>query len=227
MSDKIISLNIGGFKYCTSATTLTKYPNTFFSCLLSENIPSTRDQDGAFFIDRDGQFFGPILTWLRTQEISIPVAMNKNDVLREAKFYSLQPLVDELMVDSESQESCNPLNCPKELEDFVDEYWGRHRNTILSLLGELNKDGALNVTLQIFPGHRQDIERSPQLLAGGKIGLYMNFTGLHVAKYARVQHLLSIKLKEVGFGGFFRPGDQISLWWIPNDAKRESDIIFF
>lgn len=46
----------------------------FCSGLLGERMSTTRDETGAFFIDRDGQFFGPILTFLRTGEVQLPSA---------------------------------------------------------------------------------------------------------------------------------------------------------
>ncbi len=238
MALKLIKLNIGGYKFCTTIETLTKYPDCFFTSLLSEKLPTTKDEEGAYFIDRDGQFFSPILTWLRTNEISIPQnSMTKEDVIREARYYTLQPLVDELT------ESANPANhmddeasvnqegkalaCPSEIEKHVYGYWERHQQTILSILEKINKEGQLSISVQIIPGHRQDFERPPQLLSTGKLGLYMNFTSLHISKYAYVQSLLGKCLQKKGISGYFRPGEQIELWWSPSDLRRENDIIYF
>jgi len=227
----IIKLNVGGFKFCTTAATLTKYPRTYFTCILSGNIPTTQDEEGAYFIDRDGQFFAPILTYLRTNEISFPNSMSKEDLIREVKFYAIQPLVDELTYEPPSAVgNINLLECPKEIERYVFDYWARHQNTILNILERLNTEGYLTITLQIIPGHRQDIERPPQLLENGKLGLYMNFTILHIKKYARVQSLLASCLSKRGLSGYFKPdGELISLivWWNPPEVNRIADIVYF
>lgn len=70
--DEIIKLNIGGFGYTTTRTTLLgkgRGGETFFTALLSGRFHAPRDQHGAYFIDRDGQYFAPILTYLRTGKI--------------------------------------------------------------------------------------------------------------------------------------------------------------
>lgn len=97
----------------------------------------------------------------------------------------------------------------------------------LTLSRKLNKDGFMNATAQIIPGHRQDFERPPSLLENGKLGLNMNFTTLHITKYARVQSLLAQRLKEKGFHGYFRPGECLEIWWSADDFRRESDIVYF
>jgi len=228
MSARIVKLNIGGHKFCTTAATLTKHPDTFFTSLIHGSIPTTKDDEGAYFVDRDGQFFSPILTWLRTNEISIPSNITKEDVIREAVFYSLQPLVDILTVEPiVGEEKVQSLDCPNEIEKYVGDYWTRHENTIITIVKRLNKEGCMNVTLQIIPGHRQDFERPPQLLENGKLGLYMNFTCLHITKYVRVQCLLGTFFKERGFGGYFRPGELLELWWSPSQLRRENDIVHF
>jgi len=231
MTARIIKLNIGGHKFCTTYQTLTKEPATFFTSLLNGAISSTKDEDDAYFIDRDGQFFAPILTWLRTNEISIPLnQMTKEDVLREAIFYSLQPLVDELNEDingPSSSPTSSSLDCPEEIEKYVNSYCNRHCQTIMTILNRLNKEGLVSVTVQIIPGHRQDFERPPQLLENGKLGLYMNFTCLHITKYVRVQCLLASFFKDRGYKGYFRAGEFVEVFWSPNQLKRENDIMYF
>lgn len=99
----------------------------------------------------------------------------------------------------------------------------------MKILSKLNYGGFLTVSVQIVPGHRQDFERPPQLLENGKLGLYMNFTSLHISKYARVQCLLAKLFKERGISGYFRPGEFLELWWLPEDntLKRDNDIVYF
>jgi len=56
---------------------------------LSERLLSIKDEKGFYFIDRDGEYFKPILDWLRTDELIIPSMMNKDCVAREAAFFSI------------------------------------------------------------------------------------------------------------------------------------------
>jgi hypothetical protein len=170
MTSRIIKLNIGGFKFQTTHLTLTRCDNTFFTALLSEKLPSAKDDEGAYFIDRDGQYFPPILTWLRSGEIVFHDPITKDDVLREARFYCLQPLIDELFgTDKDDGEISDPLPCPPELSKYVESWWVRHQKNILAILKTLNKDGVMTASLQILPGHRQDFERPPQLLDNGRV----------------------------------------------------------
>jgi len=81
-TDEIIKLNIGGKQYVTSRSTLMRIPNTFFSALLSGEIPSVKDEQNAYFIDREGRWFEPVLNFLRTDNIIIPPTMSRDAVLQ-------------------------------------------------------------------------------------------------------------------------------------------------
>ena len=89
MSGKIVKLNIGGTLYQTTADTLTRSHN-FFSGLLDKAISSTKDADGAYFIDRNGRLFEPLLDYLRTGKLFILPGMSRAAVLEEATFYSIE-----------------------------------------------------------------------------------------------------------------------------------------
>lgn len=87
----IVGLNIGGYIYKTTKATLC--PNgsdNFFSGLLSGKFPSTKDEQGNYFIDRDGQYFKVILEFLRTGDFVIPAHMDPACIAREAQFYSVE-----------------------------------------------------------------------------------------------------------------------------------------
>jgi len=92
-SNSIVKLNIGGFKYITTKSTLlgtfrSPEPN-FFSALLNGEMPTSKIDDW-IFIDRDGQYFSPILEFLRTDDVVIPAGMNVNSVLREAEYFGIK-----------------------------------------------------------------------------------------------------------------------------------------
>lgn len=90
-SKEIVGLNIGGIKYLTTKTTLlsTSEPN-FFTSLLSGSFLQDFDTKGNYFIDRDGQYFAPILEYLRTGEFRCPQGMNEKAIAREANFYFIK-----------------------------------------------------------------------------------------------------------------------------------------
>eukprot|EP01100_Stratorugosa_tubuloviscum_P012588 TRINITY_DN6019_c0_g1_i1.p1 TRINITY_DN6019_c0_g1~~TRINITY_DN6019_c0_g1_i1.p1 ORF type:complete len:260 (-),score=96.98 TRINITY_DN6019_c0_g1_i1:193-972(-) len=98
MQDEIIKLNIGGIRFETTRTTLTRIPDTYFTSLLSGRLVIKYDSNGAIFIDRDGCYFAPILTFLRTSRIPKLINMNYDDLLFEAEFFSIQPLVQQIQI---------------------------------------------------------------------------------------------------------------------------------
>jgi hypothetical protein len=94
--------------------------DNYFTSILSGKFSTFKDDSGAYFIDRDGQHFAPILTFLRTGKrndavgislsekptkqtliwetgaSTVPQGTSIEAVIREAEFYCIQPLVDEL-----------------------------------------------------------------------------------------------------------------------------------
>jgi len=90
-----IKLNIGGVLYQTSRETLLKgSARTFFHGLLDERMKAVKDDTGAYFIDRDGDHFSPILGYLRSGELYLPAPLIPAKVYAEAAFYgvALPPL---------------------------------------------------------------------------------------------------------------------------------------
>ncbi|XP_072172546.1 BTB/POZ domain-containing protein KCTD8-like [Diadema setosum] len=88
-----IGLNVGGKIYETSKTTLTRQPGSFFSPLVSGSIPSERDDQGNYRIDRDGEIFRYVLNYLRDNKLILPEGFNELRLLeREADFYLLESL---------------------------------------------------------------------------------------------------------------------------------------
>ena len=56
--------------------------------MFSGRHPFSKDREGRYFIDRDGQFFGHILSYLRSD--ALPPEDSALFVLREAEFFCLQ-----------------------------------------------------------------------------------------------------------------------------------------
>ena len=64
--------------------------------MFSGRHPFSKDREGRYFIDRDGQYFGHILSYLRSD--ALPPEDVAQFVLREAEFFCLQ-VRDELVID--------------------------------------------------------------------------------------------------------------------------------
>eukprot|EP01083_Nonionella_stella_P081570 224741_1 len=62
-SDKIINLQVGEKKFVTRISTLTRI-SPFFASLFSGRFTSTETYNGSYFIDRNGDIFGYILSYL-------------------------------------------------------------------------------------------------------------------------------------------------------------------
>jgi len=89
-----VKLNVGGCKFETTASTLTKYENTYFSAAFSGRHEVRLDDDGYYFIDRDGKHFGAILNFLRTGKVRVPSrAEDAEDFMDEVEFYMLTDAV--------------------------------------------------------------------------------------------------------------------------------------
>jgi hypothetical protein len=103
-SQPIVKLNVGGVCYDTTEGTLSSHGENFFTALLARRMDTLKDASGAIFIDRDGDYFGPILHFLRTGRIDIPGTLHRDGVLTEAEFYCVEPFVDTLKKDDQLRE---------------------------------------------------------------------------------------------------------------------------
>ncbi|KYQ91380.1 hypothetical protein DLAC_08336 [Tieghemostelium lacteum] len=91
ITNNIIKLNVGGYKFFTTRETLS--PSSFFNTLLNGNCGSSIDNDGFYFIDRDGDLFSPILSYLRTGIFSLPNEISFEKIFSEIDFYRVEPLI--------------------------------------------------------------------------------------------------------------------------------------
>ena len=95
--DQIINLNVGGKLYTTSLSTLTKYPDSMLGRMFSGDLPSTKDVQGNYVIDRDGKLFRYILTFLRSAKLILPDDFKElGMLLEEAEFFQIAPLIEEV-----------------------------------------------------------------------------------------------------------------------------------
>ncbi|KAI1710369.1 BTB/POZ domain-containing protein [Ditylenchus destructor] len=92
-----VRLNVGGQVFQTTTETLSRYPESFLDRLVNGGLSSDKDETGAFLIDSDPEYFRTILNYLRSDAVSLDNnEKTLKDLLREADFYNIQPLVDEI-----------------------------------------------------------------------------------------------------------------------------------
>ncbi|KAE8576858.1 hypothetical protein XENTR_v10004351 [Xenopus tropicalis] len=111
---KWVRLNVGGTYFLSTKQTLCRDPKSFLYRLCQEDpdLDSDKDETGAYLIDRDPTYFGPILNYLRHGKLILNKELAEEGVLEEAEFYniaSLVRLVKERIRDNENRTSQGPV----------------------------------------------------------------------------------------------------------------------
>ena len=78
-----IKLNVGGYRFETSRSTFTQYPESMLETLVSGRFNIELDDQGYIFIDRDGKMFKYILNALRNKKLVLPQDFTEYDLLSE------------------------------------------------------------------------------------------------------------------------------------------------
>ena len=90
----MIQLNVGGWKFATTLTSLRAEKGSVLEKMFSENFTLSRDSDGAVFIDRSGEHFNYILDYLRGNIVGIDdILFDENirtKLIKEAEYYQLE-----------------------------------------------------------------------------------------------------------------------------------------
>lgn len=103
-ASNVVKLNIGGVRFETTSTTLCSCGDNFFTRLLSTDLSSLRDETGAYVIDRTGEYFAPILHFMRSGLVVIPDGMNVEALKGEAEFYLVTDFLAKLQEREEEQQ---------------------------------------------------------------------------------------------------------------------------
>ena len=78
MFDKVVTLDVGGTKYRTTLSTLTKYPDSMLGIMFSGRHDLPQQEDGSYFIDRHGEPFQYVLMYLRDRDICFDVLYDES-----------------------------------------------------------------------------------------------------------------------------------------------------
>ncbi|XP_071797599.1 uncharacterized protein [Asterias amurensis] len=91
----LVTLNVGGSLYTTTVATLIRYPESMLGSMFGGNIPTNRDNNGHYTIDRDGPIFRHVLNFLRNPKLCLPSDFKELDLLStEADFFQIKKLID-------------------------------------------------------------------------------------------------------------------------------------
>lgn len=90
---RVIPLNVGGYYFVTTRSTLTKNKDSMLAAMFSGRHELDTDSEGRYFIDRDGTYFIHILNFLRDRN-QLPAADIALEVYKEAQFYQIEDLIE-------------------------------------------------------------------------------------------------------------------------------------
>ncbi|CAI9620532.1 unnamed protein product [Staurois parvus] len=92
---KWVRLNVGGTCFLATRQTLCRDSKSFLYrlCQADPDLDSDKDETGAYIIDRDPTYFGPVLNYLRHGKLVINKNLAEEGVLEEAEFYNITSLI--------------------------------------------------------------------------------------------------------------------------------------
>ena len=140
-----ITLNIGGIKYQTTLTTISKYRDCLIYKMFDGSFSLKPNKDGSYFIDRNGKYFEYILDYLRNGTLNIPISNCDsyliNHLLSEADYYQIKPLIQELRFLKIGTKLLKPKNLCQIEKWIIEEFPDRaHQIFQWKLLYEWNCD---------------------------------------------------------------------------------------
>ncbi|XP_015215522.1 BTB/POZ domain-containing protein KCTD5 isoform X2 [Lepisosteus oculatus] len=110
---KWVRLNVGGTYFLTTRQTLCRDSKSFLYrlCQADPDLDSDKDETGAYLIDRDPTYFGPVLNYLRHGKLVLNKDLAEEGVLEEAEFYNITSLI-KLTKDKIRERDCRTSQVP-------------------------------------------------------------------------------------------------------------------
>ncbi|KAK6311668.1 BTB/POZ domain-containing protein KCTD5-like [Coregonus clupeaformis] len=112
-ASKWVRLNVGGTYFLTTRQTLCRDAKSFLYrlCQADPDLDSDKDETGAYLIDRDPTYFGPVLNYLRHGKLVLNRGLAEEGVLEEAEFYNITSLI-KLIKDKIRERDCKTVQLP-------------------------------------------------------------------------------------------------------------------
>ncbi len=96
---EVVRLDVGGTKFKVSRSLIEQYPNTMLARLVSDTWQQQHHRDHEVFIDRDGETFRLVLTYMRDRKVFVPMKLAKRTILQELEYFGFED-VDESVIHS-------------------------------------------------------------------------------------------------------------------------------
>ncbi|XP_072958389.1 BTB/POZ domain-containing protein At5g41330 [Typha angustifolia] len=191
----VVTLNVGGQLFQTTPETLSQAgPDSLLSSLALSSLSlssssSSSSSSSPFFLDRDPKLFSVLLSFLRLGRLpSLPSSISLDDVLSEADFYSLSPLLLSSFSDPDLFDPFTllpSLSLPLPGRDPVTALSASAAGIVSAHGGKLTAfDPFLRrraTVLTPFPAVDSLLSLSPSLAAAGAV----DFAGLHLVPLHR------------------------------------------
>jgi len=113
-TDEIISLDVGGTRFDTSRQTLVKDPNSMLAKMFdpeSKMKPGLL-RNGAYFLDRDPEWFRIILNYLRNGILLVETTKELMAILTESRYFGLSGLEQEVAARLEDESAASTPSQP-------------------------------------------------------------------------------------------------------------------
>ncbi|KAI1700934.1 BTB/POZ domain-containing protein [Ditylenchus destructor] len=92
-----VRLNVGGKVFQTTKGTLSRHSESFLARLVTGDLPSEKDESGAYLLDSDPEYFRIVLNYFRRGVLNLDdKKLTLKGLLSEADFFNIQPLVDDI-----------------------------------------------------------------------------------------------------------------------------------
>lgn len=106
----IIKLSIGGKEFKTTRGTLVADQKSMLARMFEKTDDSailpaaSKDENGAYFIDRDPRYFNVVLNFLRTGVVEINETIDLNFLLLEANYYGIDGMIEKIEQSKKARE---------------------------------------------------------------------------------------------------------------------------